>query len=61
MMVGNSLASDVVPALDAGAWGVHVPSEHNWELDAHDGPSDRTRFRLIRNLGELPARVAEIG
>ena len=29
-MVGNSLASDVVPALDAGAWGVHVPSDYNW-------------------------------
>jgi len=61
MMVGNSLASDVVPALAAGAWGVHVPSEHNWELDAHDGPTGQSRFRLIRDLGELPALVAEIG
>ena len=61
LMVGNSLASDVVPALEAGAWGVHVPSEHNWELEAHDGPADRTRFRVIRDLGELAALVAEIG
>ena len=61
LMVGNSLASDVVPALEAGAWGVHVPSDYNWELDQHDGPSDTTRFRLIRNLSELPPIVAEIG
>ena len=61
LMVGNSLASDVVPALDAGAWGVHVPSGYNWELDHHDGPADTTRFRLIRDLGELPPLIAEIG
>ena len=26
MMVGNSLKSDVVPAIAAGAYGVHVPA-----------------------------------
>jgi putative hydrolase of the HAD superfamily len=61
LMIGNSLASDVVPALEAGAWGVHVPSDYNWELDQHDWPSDTTRFRLIRDLSELPPIVAEIG
>jgi putative hydrolase of the HAD superfamily len=34
MMVGNSLKSDVVPALAAGAWGVHVPHEHACALPA---------------------------
>ena len=61
MMVGNSLASDIVPALTAGAWGVHVPSGYNWVLDHHEGPEDKTRFRLIRDLGELGPIVSEIG
>jgi putative hydrolase of the HAD superfamily len=61
MMVGNSLASDIVPALAAGAWGVHVPSSYNWALDHHDGPPDTTRFRLIHDLGELLPVVGEIG
>ena len=61
MMVGNSLAADVVPALGAGAWGVHVPSDFNWELDAHDAPIADTRFRRIVDLGALPALVADIG
>ena len=61
MMVGNSLASDIVPALMAGAWGVHVPSSYNWALDHHDGPDDTTRFRLIANLGALLPIVREIG
>jgi putative hydrolase of the HAD superfamily len=61
MMVGNSLASDVVPALAAGAWGIHVPSGYNWVLDAHEGPADTRRFRLIRDLGQLLPLVSEIG
>jgi putative hydrolase of the HAD superfamily len=61
MMVGNSLASDIVPALEAGAWGVHVPSGYNWALDHHEGPADTARFRLIRSLGELLPIVSEIG
>lgn len=61
MMVGNSLASDVVPALTAGAWGVHVPSGYTWVLDQHEGPEDKARFRLIRDLGEVLPIVSEIG
>jgi putative hydrolase of the HAD superfamily len=61
MMVGNSLASDVVPALAAGAWGVHVPSGFNWALDHHDAPTGNPRFRLIRDLSELLPIVAVIG
>jgi putative hydrolase of the HAD superfamily len=61
MMVGNSLASDVVPALAAGAWGVHVPSDYNWALDQHEEPTGDSRFRLIRDLSELLPIVAEIG
>jgi putative hydrolase of the HAD superfamily len=61
MMVGNSLGSDIVPALSAGAWAVHVPSGHNWVLDRHDGPTDTRRFRLIPDLGGLPPIVSEIG
>jgi putative hydrolase of the HAD superfamily len=61
MMVGNSLGSDIVPALAAGAWAVHVPSGHNWVLDRHEGPTDTTRFRLIPDLGALPPVVSEIG
>ena len=61
MMVGNSLASDVVPALRAGAWAVHVPSDHNWALDAHDEPITEPRFRLVRALGEVLPLIAEIG
>lgn len=61
MMVGNSLASDIVPALAAGAWGVHVPSSYNWALDYHEGPPDTGRFHLIHDLSELLPIVRQIG
>ena len=60
MMVGNSLKSDVAPALEAGSWGVHVPHELSWELEHAEAPQDAPRFREIRRLGELPALIDEI-
>lgn len=61
MMVGNSLQSDVVPALKAGAWAVHVPAQFNWALDHDDEPADQPRFRRIETLAALGPLVAEIG
>ena len=54
-MVGNSLRSDVVPALQAGAWGIHVPHEHTWSYEQDVVPEGHDRFRIIRHLGELNA------
>ena len=55
LMVGNSLRSDVVPALSAGAWGVHVPHAMTWEYEHDVVPEGHARFRKIAHLGELPA------
>lgn len=60
MMVGNSLKSDVVPAVAAGSWGVHVPSDLEWDLEKAD-PPESPRFFRIADLGELPSLVAQIG
>ena len=58
--IGNSLASDVVPALAAGAWGVHAPSPYNWILDRHDGPLVAPRFREVADVAEVIPLIAEI-
>ena len=54
MMVGNSLKSDVLPALDAGAWGIYVPHELTWALERAETPQNAARFRTIRDLSDLP-------
>ena len=61
MMVGNSLKSDVVPAIEAGGWGVHVPHELTWVLEHVEAPTDSPRFRELADLGQLPDLLAEIG
>ncbi|MDD9728184.1 HAD family hydrolase [Roseovarius sp. SK2] len=61
LMAGNSLRSDVNPVIAAGGWGVHVPHDLTWGYEVDDAPEDATRFRKVKNLGELPALVQEIG
>ncbi|WP_315918888.1 HAD family hydrolase [Mesorhizobium sp. SP-1A] len=60
MMIGNSLKSDVVPAIEAGSWGVHVPHELTWVLEHVEAPVAAPRFRSIADLGELPALLETI-
>jgi len=54
MMVGNSLKSDVLPALDAGAWGVHVPHHLTWALEHADPPENAAKFCTIPGIDALP-------
>ena len=32
-MVGNSIKSDILPALAAGAAAIHIPGRYEWEMD----------------------------
>jgi putative hydrolase of the HAD superfamily len=60
MMVGNSMKSDVLPALQAGAWGVYVPHGLTWALEAADPPEDHPRYRDLPDLSGLADLVALI-
>lgn len=60
MMIGNSLKSDVVPAIAAGAWGVFVPHELTWVLEHVEKPAEAPRFREIPDLGHVPDLVANL-
>jgi putative hydrolase of the HAD superfamily len=61
MMVGNSLKSDVVPAIEAGSWGIYVPHALTWALEHVDAPTEAPRFRELASLGELAALVRGLG
>lgn len=51
-MVGNSLRSDIVPALEAGLWALHVPYAVTWEHESSDVPSENPRFRSFTSLSQ---------
>jgi putative hydrolase of the HAD superfamily len=36
LMIGNSLKSDVAPALAIGAWAIHIPFHVTWQLETFD-------------------------
>ncbi|MBT8412525.1 MAG: HAD family hydrolase [Octadecabacter sp.] len=60
LMAGNSMKSDVRPALEAGAWGVFVPHDLTWSLEHAETPEGHTRYRELPDLGGLPRLVAQI-
>jgi len=61
LMVGNSMKSDVLPALAAGGWGVHVPHGLEWELERADAPDGHPRFHVLGDLGGLAGLVEKLG
>jgi putative hydrolase of the HAD superfamily len=61
MMIGNSMRADVVPAIEAGAFGVHIPSEFVWSMDLDDDPQDKGRFRRIGDIASVVPLVQELG
>ena len=36
LMIGNSLKSDIAPALAIGAWAIHIPFHVTWQLEHFD-------------------------
>ncbi|MFO1148551.1 MAG: HAD family hydrolase [Alsobacter sp.] len=60
LMVGNSLKSDVLPAIEAGAHGVHVPYAITWALERAEPPQREPRFHAIATLADLPSLVEVI-
>ena len=59
-LVGNSLKSDVLPAIAAGGWGVHVPHGITWALEHAEPPQAEPRFHSLPSLETLPDLVVQI-
>lgn len=60
MMVGNSLKSDVLPAIEVGSWGVFIPHELTWVIEHAEKPEGEPRFKQIADLGQLPDLIASL-
>jgi putative hydrolase of the HAD superfamily len=60
VMAGNSMKSDVLPALAAGAYGVHIPYHVTWAHELADAPQDHARYGALENIGSLPAWIGQI-
>jgi putative hydrolase of the HAD superfamily len=60
LMAGNSMRSDILPALEAGAWAAFVPFELVWAHEAAEAPAGHPRFKELTSLAELDDWVLAI-
>ena len=58
VMAGDSLRSDIHPALDAGAWAAYIPQQGAWSHEMAAVPDAHPRFALLERLGDLPDWIA---
>jgi putative hydrolase of the HAD superfamily len=59
VMAGNSMKSDVLPALEAGAFAVHIPYAITWAHELADAPRDHGRFGALESIADLPGWIAD--
>jgi putative hydrolase of the HAD superfamily len=57
VMAGNSMRSDILPALEAGAWAAFIPFELVWAHEAADAPAQHPRYRELASFAELPSWI----
>jgi putative hydrolase of the HAD superfamily len=60
VMAGNSVRSDILPVLEAGAWAALIPFELVWSHEAADAPVGHPRYRELASIAELAGWVDEI-
>jgi putative hydrolase of the HAD superfamily len=60
IMVGNSLRSDIVPALAAGSFAAYVPHALTWSFEHADEPQAEPRYARLATLSELPTALARL-
>jgi putative hydrolase of the HAD superfamily len=59
VMIGNSMKSDVLPALEAGLWGIHIPYHITWAHEHAEPPSDSPRFAKLETIRALPGWLSQ--
>lgn len=60
LMAGNSVRSDVLPALAAGCYAALVPYPLLWSHEAAEPPRDHPKFGEPASLDQLPGWVDEL-
>ena len=61
VMCGNSMRSDILPAIEAGAYGAHVPYPLTWAHEMADAPQGHPRFIELASIRDLPDGIANLG
>lgn len=60
LIVGNSLKSDILPVLQLGGYGIHIPFHTHWSLDKVDVKIDNPRFKEASSIAEAKQIILNI-
>jgi len=53
LMIGNSIKSDILPVLDIGAWGFHIPFHTTWEHELVYEEIEHPKFREFSTVSDI--------
>lgn len=53
LMIGNSLKSDILPVINLGGYGFHVPFHTTWELEKIEAIIEHDHFKSLTNIREV--------
>lgn len=59
IMIGNSLRSDIFPALENGMNAIHLDTE-TWAYDHYDVDKTDEKYHLIQHFHELPGLLSRV-
>jgi putative hydrolase of the HAD superfamily len=55
IMVGNSIRSDILPALKIGAQAIHIPYHTSWQFEvAEVAETDKNKFVVLPSMKSVP-------
>ncbi|MFC1527344.1 HAD family hydrolase [Candidatus Neomarinimicrobiota bacterium] len=53
LMIGNSLKSDIIPVLNIGGFGIHIPYKTNWQHDYVDKIEKHSNLIEVENIAKI--------
>ena len=59
LMIGNSLKSDIIPVLNIGGYGIHVPYHTTWQHEITEKIDEQDNFVKIKHISEI-ARILNL-
>ncbi|MFP4465408.1 MAG: HAD hydrolase-like protein [Alphaproteobacteria bacterium] len=60
VMVGNSIKSDILPAIACGAYAIHIPYHTTWSQEVAKEPTDHPRYYKAEFISQVPEIVQKI-
>ncbi|MEL7210152.1 MAG: HAD family hydrolase [Actinomycetota bacterium] len=60
VMIGNSVRSDVLPVIEAGGQGIHVPYHTTWELEHAEPDRTAAGYWELDHIAQVPELIARL-